>query len=105
MPSLNPAFQKIGQCPKQYPGECSLDFADDLKQDLPGITLLFVTADDLKQDLPGITLLFVTADDLKQDLSGITLLFVRRHGGCPEAARQCAKRKTLRGQNSRSVSV
>ena len=30
----------------------SLPFTYDLKQDLPGITLLFVIAYDLKQDLP-----------------------------------------------------
>ena len=35
--------------------------------------LLLVTSDELKQDLPGITLLFVTSDDLKQDL-GLFLL-------------------------------
>jgi len=42
--------------------ESATDAADDLKQDLPGITLLFVSDDDLKRDLPGITLLFVRAN-------------------------------------------
>ena len=40
---------------------CSHAVRDDLKRDLAVIRLLFVSGDDLKQDLPGITLKIVKA--------------------------------------------